>query len=393
MTKAAIAMSRRGHIGRLLKDLLCSGWTIDSIPDGGPLPPNGLKLILRSEDSELRLRLFAYKVTSSGRNRPHERRVEITTTYRSGLRRLRGFRDVVLGVDVGSGRYVGVDSRRLRMGGATHNASSFFDLEGLSVQPRQLLLNPRAVAGRMFANGIETHAFFDRTRLAEYLFNHEQIHAGLYAFGGLLAGAARATRRYAASAMVGQHKASGDALVLAYEGTRSGSRVRARVVAAVARGDVPDLSRRKVTPEELKRILSVCDEIGALGEQVVLSAERARLRRLGLAAAAERVERVSLQSVGEGYDIRSFENDGRTHRYLEVKSTSGRGRTVDVSRAEWNAARRLRRQYYLVRVSRVREPEPSIEFFRDPVALERDGHVSRTPSGWRVDLRNAGAGG
>src|SRR5579859_7703530 len=121
----------RHFLAKVLGDLFCCGWTLETAPETGQVPRNGLKLVLRARDSEIRLRIFAYKVTTSSRNRPHERRVEITTTYQSGLKRLAKFRDVVLGIDTDSGNYVGVDSKRLEMGGRTHNASSFFDLEGL----------------------------------------------------------------------------------------------------------------------------------------------------------------------------------------------------------------------------------------------------------------------
>src|SRR5207245_1933353 len=115
-------------------------------------------------------------------------RVEITTTYQSGLRPLKRFSDVVLGVDVTSRNYVGIDSRRLEIGGKKHNASSFFDLEGLSVKSGEKLINPRSTATPLFSSGIELHAFFDRSRLSEYLFNQRAIHSGLYAFGGPFSG-------------------------------------------------------------------------------------------------------------------------------------------------------------------------------------------------------------
>lgn len=159
-------------------------------------------------------------------------------------------------------------------------------------------------------------------------------------------------------------------------------------IEAFEAGDFSPIKRRKITPEDLRRIQNACDEIGALGEQFVLEHERARLRRLGHLQAANQVERISLQSVGEGYDISSFEDDGHTPRYLEVKSTIGNGFMVDISAGEWKAAKKLRSRYYLVRVVKLRNT-PKLFFFKDPSALVDEMLISRTETGWRLDLRKA----
>lgn len=384
---SAILPNPRGHLNRVIEDLLAVGWKVESIPEDGAIPRNGMKLLLRTGDFERRVRIFAYKVTSSGRSRPHERRVEITTTYRSGLRRSASFRDVVLGVDTISNRYVGIDSRRLRLGGVTHNASSFFDREGLSVERGQLLINPRAVVSTSFSNGIELHAFFDRSRLSEYLFSQSEIHSGLYAFGGEFGGSVP-EKRGARSALRKQHVAAGEAFVLYLRPKETNTKVRPSLITAVEEGDTSKLARAGLTPEQLRRILKICEEIGALGEQAVLVAERSRLRRLGYPKQAEKVERVSLKSVSHGYDILSFEDDGSTKRYLEVKATNGSGSVVDISRGEWRAAAKHASQYYLVRVTNARVA-PTLFYIRNPAKLERDGQIVRTPTGWQVDLRLA----
>ena len=149
--------------------------------------------------------------------------------------------------------------------------------------------------------------------------------------------------------------------------------------------DYARVGRRRITPGDLKAIQAVCEEIGALGEQVVLNHERKRLRALGQSSAALRVERVSLRSVSEGYDISSFEDDGCTRRYIEVKATVGDGLIVDFSAGEWKAAKSFGIRYYVVRVRRVRT-NPELLFFNDPCRLESQGLIERTPSGWRLDL-------
>src|SRR6185437_8115585 len=126
MATITITPDTRGYTTALLLDLVRCGWAIANAPASGSIPRNGIQIILKAGEFELRLRLFIYKVTSSGRSRSHERRVEITTTYHSGLRHVPRFADVVIGVDTVSGKYVGIDSRRMSFGGSTHNASSFF---------------------------------------------------------------------------------------------------------------------------------------------------------------------------------------------------------------------------------------------------------------------------
>lgn len=387
MNTAFLASAKQGHLTEVLQDLVRCGWVIKSIPANGKVPRNGMKVVLKSGDAERRLRIFAYKVTSSSRSRPDERRVEITTTYRSGLERLSSFSDVVLGMDVISGKYVGIDSRRLELGGRTHNASSFFDLEGLSVKPGDLLINPRSVANSLFPGRIELHSFCDHSRLSEYLFNQREIHSGLYAFGGAFSGPIP-RRDSLLNAMKKAHKASGDTFVLFSREKVRRYAFHHELVTAVEGKDFSKVSKRKVSPEQLKKLMSIWDEIGALGEQAVVAAERRRLRRLGFLKQANRVERVSLRSVGEGYDILSFEDDGVTKRYLEVKATTGKGHAVDVSRGEWDTARRHRSHYYLVRVTCAKD-SPQLYFVRDPVSLEQQGLVSRTANGWKVNLRLA----
>lgn len=373
----------RGYMSSILKDLLSCGWRLENVPSNARIPRNGMLIHLRSGGIEVKLRMFAFKVTTSGRNRPHERRVELTTTYQSGLPSLPGYRDVVFGVDIELGKYVGVDSRRLHIGGPTHNASSFFDLEGLSCATGELLINPRAAAATVFPGGIEQHAFFDRSRIAEYLFNSEAIHAGSYSYGGAFSGKGR-VRVTPVPADVKSSVAAGDSFVLAAEG-QSRPRPSQVLVEAFESNDFAHIGRRKITPGDLKAIQAACEEIGALGEQVVLNHERKRLRALGKVVAASRVERISLRSVSEGYDISSYEDDGLTRRYIEVKATVGDGLIVDFSAGEWKAAKSYGLRYYVVRVRKVRS-NPELLFFNDPCRLEKDGLIKRTPSGWRLDL-------
>jgi hypothetical protein len=385
--RRSLMPSKSGYIPKVVHDLLCHGWNIESVPVDGKLPRNGLKLILRTKSQEARLRIFAYKVTTSGRNRPLERRIEITTTYQGGLSRIAGFQDVVLGIDAGAGKYVGVDSRRLNMGGSTHNASSFFDLEGLSAQADELLINPRRVASPQFPESIEQHAFFDSSRLAEYLLNHADIHSGRYSFQGLFSGKLT-SRNFPWFDKELLQPARGDVVLLSSHvgSRRTSALLPTDLIDSVGQRDFSKIKGRRISPSQLKEILAICEEIGVLGEQVVLDSERKRLRKRGLVDQARKVERVSLWSVAEGYDILSFEDDGFSKRYLEVKTTVGQRFVVDVSSNEWEAARRYGPHYFLVRVTNIKKV-PKLYYLCNPRQLESQGKVVAIPSGWRLDLK------
>jgi hypothetical protein len=84
--------------------------------------------------------------------------------------------------------------------------------------------------------------------------------------------------------------------------------------------------RRSATPQALRRnyleIEARNAALGAAGERFALHAEHRRLWEAGQRSLAERIEHVSSsRGDGLGYDISSFETDGRP-RLIEVKTTS-----------------------------------------------------------------------
>lgn len=372
----------RGHMRNILEDILSVGWRIEELPADGALPRNGLKLILRTAVSEFRYRIFCYKVTTSGRGKPHERRVEITSTYLGNVAPEPGYADVILGIDYLSKRYVGIDAKRMMIGGSTHNASSFFDREGLDASENQVIVNPRRVVSNAFPNGVEYHAFFSGRRLIDYLFNAVEIHTG-QTFRGV--GVRGRYRKIILAQTFDSRLFRGDAVVVTPKFTNAVAAPPYELVEALEQNNWTLLKKKRITPEGLKQIQLACEEIGSLGEQLVLNHERERLKRKGHSHAASQVRRVSLLSVGEGYDIASFEDDGVTPRYIEVKATSGNGMCVDFSLGEWSAAKRLRSQYYIVRLTNVRG-QPTLRYFRNPCALFAAGELGRTASGWQLDL-------
>jgi hypothetical protein len=379
---ATLVVSGKSHLPLLFTALAESGWTLKVAPEDAALVRNGQKVVLRAGSLERKIRLFAYKVTGSGRQKPYERRIEITSTYPKGsLKRLRAYRDVVVGVDTEQGLFVGVDPRRLNSGGPTGNASSFFDRAGLAVRPHDRIA-VRQRRARLFESGVEFHAFVPPSRLAEYLFNYESIHDGTYAGGGPFSRTASGVR-----GSLSVNVAQGDAVVLVGPpAARAGRVVRAEIVHAFETGNGDAVRRRRVTPEELQQVQLLMNENGRLGEEIVLNHERRILRRARRLDLADRVRWISQESVGEGYDILSYEADG-AEKWIEVKSTSGTGLTFEMSDFEWRTCRAAGDKYYLYRVTSVRSASPSIRKARNPHALEAKGLVSKSASGWTVTLR------
>lgn len=380
MSAVNVTAPARSHLLAVVRALTASGWTIFRAPDDGELVRNGQLITLRSPDGELRVRVFAYKVTDSGRQKPDERRIEITSTYEKGLPKMSGHSDVVLGYDGDHDVFVGVDPQRIGHGGPTGNASSFFDRDGLAWRRKdEILVRPRSA--KLFPGGLEFHAFVKPPRLAEYLFNLDDIHDGTYTGGGRYAGASgpRSVSTLATS------DARGDRLILDGPQSRRTRRpVSQRVMNSYEKGGATALSKKKISPEEFLEVNRRMEENGRLGEEFVLNHERRTLREAGKPHLAAKVRWVSQESVCEGFDILSFQANG-DDKWIEVKATSGFLRTFEMSDHEWRTCCSAGAKYYIYRVTDVRN-RPKIETIRDPKQLEAQGRITKSATGWRVTL-------
>jgi hypothetical protein len=110
-------------------------------------------------------------------------------------------------------------------------------------------------------------------------------------------------------------------------------------------------------------------ELGKLGEEFVINFERAWLIIQGRERLANRVEQVSVsQGDGLGYDVLSFEPDGR-ERLLEVKTTKyGRYIPFFATPREVDVSERDRDKYHLCRVFDFRERP---QFYRVSGSIRR----------------------
>lgn len=123
--------------------------------------------------------------------------------------------------------------------------------------------------------------------------------------------------------------------------------------------------------------------LGKAGEEVVLQHEQNTLRQTGREDLADRVRWTAVQDGdGFGYDIASFEPDGR-ERLIEVKTTNGWERTpFHISRNELEVADVRRDDWHLVRLWNFAR-EPKAFTLRPPL----EAHVELTATSFLADLR------
>lgn len=158
-------------------------------------------------------------------------------------------------------------------------------------------------------------------------------------------------------------------------------------------GTPPTLSNQP-PPEELEQMQLIARKVdvagrdernralGRAGEERALQHERAVLIQYGRDDLASRVRWVAEEDGdGAGYDIASFEPDGRA-RLVEVKTTNGWERTpFFISRNELDVANERRSEWKLLRLW---------DFSREPKGFELhpplDAHVSLTAQTFRASF-------
>ena len=381
MINVDLSHSKTNHIQRLIAALAKGGWKAVIAPAKGLLQSNRQLVEFRAPNAVTRVRFCIFSVGDRGEShRRDERRIQITTTYLSGLPRLRGYTDIVLGYDSENDVYVGLDPRRLQFGGQKHNASSFVDPSALEHSTtRTIVVRPHDSQ----ILGLEYQAIFKPPRLTEYVFNLDSIHQGLYVGNGPYS--QNSTTHSTGALRVASEDAHGELLVL----QRSSSpalrhQPRKARVSAYEKGNWKALA--DVTPQELEAIRRKCCEIGDRGEYFALQFEKQRLRRAGKGYLANKVEWISRRAVGKGYDIKSYESDGSA-RYVEVKSTNGFSMSFFMSDFEWKVAVREKGAYYIYRVVDVDNVPVLKRMIQDPVAAENQMTLQRTASGWKITLR------
>ena len=383
MITVDVSHSESNHIQRFVAGLAKAGWHAIEVPSGGILRANHQLIELRSPALHLKARIGIFAVGDRGEaHRRDERRIQITTTYLSGLRRLGDYEDIVLGYDPANSVYVGLDPRRLAYGGKKHNASSSVERTALqSIATSKIVIRPHDTQ----LLGLEYQAIFTSERIGEYMFNLDSIHRGSYVANGLFSGTSNSSGNVIDNLTVSPATANGNVLVLAASAvSRRNQKAKRSSIEAYERRDWSLLS--DVSPEELEVIRQRCCEAGDRGEAFVYNFEKERLRKAGKVTLASQIDWVSRRSVGKGYDILSYEEDG-SPRFIEVKSSTGRGMTVFMSDNEWQVAKREKGAYYIYRVTNVATAPVLFRVVRNPLDAEEQQLLERTATGWRIRLK------
>ena len=98
--------------------------------------------------------------------------------------------------------------------------------------------------------------------------------------------------------------------------------------------------------EDFRKLQERKFEIGQLGEKYIVKYERQNLIKAGRNDLADKVRRISVEDIGAGYDILSFDINGES-KYIEVKTTTGTGSTFELTANELHTAEKLGQQYWL----------------------------------------------
>src|SRR5690606_37067776 len=125
--------------------------------------------------------------------------------------------------------------------------------------------------------------------------------------------------------------------------------------------------------------------LGDRGEKIVMEIEIKRLEDSGREDLAKKVDRVSLKSDSFGYDILSFDTDGK-ERYIEVKATAARIGPADF----FYTANELRiakekANYYIYMVNDVTTVHPKVWPIRNPFHPENE-YTKKVPVTYKVSI-------
>lgn len=124
-------------------------------------------------------------------------------------------------------------------------------------------------------------------------------------------------------------------------------------------------------------------DIGNIGESIIFSHEKQRLKIAGYDDLLHRIAIVDSPSYHPGYDIDSYEGDGTNHhRYIEVKTTISRQRInlygFHMSPNEWDVAETTREHYCVYRLM-LSAADKSLYILRNPVALYKQDIINALP--------------
>ena len=124
-------------------------------------------------------------------------------------------------------------------------------------------------------------------------------------------------------------------------------------------------------------------DIGNIGESIIYSHEKQRLKLAGYEELLHLIAIVDSPSYHPGFDIDSLEGDGTNHhRYIEVKTTISRQKinlySFHMSPNEWYVAETHREHYYVYRLM-LSAHDKILYVLRNPVALYKNDEINAFP--------------
>ncbi|MCM1028840.1 MAG: DUF3883 domain-containing protein [Pseudoflavonifractor sp.] len=154
------------------------------------------------------------------------------------------------------------------------------------------------------------------------------------------------------------------------------------VAALLSDSDVAVLVDHRVS-EILDNENSTTKDIGNIGEAIIFSHEKMRLKLAGYEDLLHRIAIVDSPSYHPGYDIDSLEGDGtRDHRYIEVKTTISKQKiklfSFHMSTNEWDVANTTREHYCVYRLM-LSANDKTLYIIRNPISLYKKDLIDATP--------------
>lgn len=145
-------------------------------------------------------------------------------------------------------------------------------------------------------------------------------------------------------------------------------------------------SQNKNLKPDYEKINRLNKKLGDRGEKVVMDFEVARLEKLRKFDLALKVDRVSLKSDSLGYDILSFDVDGK-ERYIEVKATRAKVGDANffLTINELRTAQE-NKNYYIYLVYDILSKEPKIWIINNPFNPENK-NVNIEPINYKVSIK------
>lgn len=124
-------------------------------------------------------------------------------------------------------------------------------------------------------------------------------------------------------------------------------------------------------------------DIGNLGEAIICSHEKMRLKKSGYEKFIHAIQIVDSPSYHPGYDIDSYEADGtECHRYIEVKTTISKQKIqmygFHMSPNEWRVAATIKEHYCVYRLM-LNEHSKTLIILRNPVNLYKTDQIEAEP--------------